>query len=50
MLFTAFLGPILGAIADHTGTKKRFISAFLSVAVLFTGLLFSCAKGTGLPP
>ncbi len=45
MLFTALLGPILGAIADHTGTKKRFILTFLSVAVLFTGLLFFIREG-----
>jgi len=45
MLFTALLGPILGAIADHTGTKKRFILAFLSVAVVFTAMLFFIREG-----
>ena len=48
MLFTALLGPILGAIADHTGTKKRFILAFLSVAVVFTAMLFFIREGDWL--
>jgi len=45
MLATAFLGPILGAIADYSGSKKRFMGGFLTVAVLFTGLLFFIGKG-----
>jgi len=45
MLLTALMGPILGAIADHTGSKKRFLRSFMGVAVLFTGLLFTIGKG-----
>jgi len=45
MLVTAFLGPILGAIADYSGSKKRFMGGFLTIAVLFTGLLFFIGKG-----
>ncbi|MHB1355630.1 MAG: MFS transporter [Anaerolineae bacterium] len=44
-LFVAFLGPILGAIADQTGTKKRFLQGFLSIAILFTALLFFVREG-----
>jgi UMF1 family MFS transporter len=45
MLLMALLGPILGAIADHSGGKKRFMFGFLSVAVVFTGLLFFIREG-----
>ena len=45
MLVVALMGPILGAIADHTGGKKRFMRAFLVVAVIFTGLLFFIKEG-----
>ena len=48
MLLVALMGPILGAIADHTGSKKRFMRAFLVVAVLFTGLLFFIKEGDWL--
>jgi len=40
MLVVALMGPVLGAIADYTASKKRFMRAFLAVAVLFTSLLF----------
>jgi len=45
MLIVAFLGPILGAIADYTGGKKRFLRAFMLLAVLFTGLLYFIQRG-----
>jgi len=45
MLVIAVMGPILGAIADHTGGKKRFMRAFLAIAVLFTALLFFIREG-----
>ncbi|MCE5258042.1 MAG: MFS transporter [Chloroflexi bacterium] len=44
-LLIAFLGPVLGAIADQTGTKKRFLQSFLSVAIVFTALLFLVHEG-----
>src|SRR5450756_1355988 len=47
-LFVAFLGPVLGAIADQTGTKKRFLQSFLSIAILFTALLFFVREGNWL--
>ncbi|NLV74743.1 MAG: MFS transporter [Chloroflexi bacterium] len=47
-LLVAVLGPILGAIADQTGSKKRFMRAFLTVAVIFTGLLFFIQEGDWL--
>lgn len=45
MLVAASMGPILGAIADYTGGKKRFLRSFLIVAVVFTGLLFFIREG-----
>jgi len=45
MLVVAFMGPILGAIADHTGSKKRFMFGFLIPAIVFTGMLFFIQKG-----
>ena len=48
MLAVALLGPILGAFADHTGSKKRFMGGFLVIAVIFTGLLFFIKQGDWL--
>ncbi len=45
MLVVALLGPVLGAVADYTAGKKRFMRGFLAVAVLFTGLLFLVKEG-----
>jgi UMF1 family MFS transporter len=39
------LGPILGAVADSGGMKKRFLFAFLSMGVGATGALYWVAKG-----
>jgi len=49
MLVAALLGPLLGAIADYTAAKKRFMRAFLAVAVIFTALLFTIGQGAWLP-
>jgi UMF1 family MFS transporter len=48
MLVVAFMVPILGAIADYTGSKKRFLLTFLAGAVVFTGLLFFVQRGDWL--
>ena len=32
-------GPVLGAISDHLGNKKRFLAASMAGGVLFTGSL-----------
>jgi len=36
LLVMAVLSPVLGAIADHTGGKKRYMAFFLGVGVLAT--------------
>lgn len=48
LLAVALLGPVLGALADHTGTKKRLMGGFAGVAVIFTGLLFFVGEGDWL--
>ena len=45
MLVVAVISPFLGAIADYSGSKKRFLFFFTSQAVIFTGLLFFVVKG-----
>ncbi len=45
MAISAVLSPFLGAVADASGTKKRFLMVFCYVAVLFTGLLYFVGEG-----
>lgn len=45
MLLVAFAAPILGAIADHSGTKKRFLGGFAGMGILFTALLVFVSTG-----
>lgn len=45
MLFTAIIAPILGAIADFSASKKRFLFLFSLVTWIFTALLFFVEKG-----
>lgn len=46
MVLVAITAPIMGAIADYSGAKKRFLLFFTSISVLFTALLFFTEKGT----
>ncbi len=45
----AILSPILGAMADYEGMKKRFFLFFLALGLGFTVLLLSIDKGQWLP-
>lgn len=45
MLVVALLSPVLGAIADFSGTKKRLLFVFTAMACVFTALLFFVQKG-----
>ncbi len=36
----AVLSPVLGAVADYMGAKKRFLAVFMGFGVTFTALLF----------
>jgi UMF1 family MFS transporter len=45
LLLVAFLGPILGAMADFSGTKKRYLTIFVIIGVTGTALLFLVQTG-----
>ncbi len=45
MLVVAVIAPFLGAIADYSGAKKKFLFFFTTQAIIFTGLLFFVVKG-----
>lgn len=44
-LIVAIVAPVLGAIADRGGARKRFLMAFASLGILATGLLYFVSKG-----
>ena len=46
MIIVAIAAPIMGAIADYSGAKKRFLFFFTALSVLFTALLFFTESGT----
>jgi len=48
LLLTAILAPMLGAIADYSGTKKRFLAGFATVGIIFTCLLVLIRTGDWL--
>ena len=45
MLVVAIISPVLGAIADFSASKKKFLFIFSSITWLFTALLFFVEKG-----
>jgi MFS transporter, UMF1 family len=45
MAVTAVLSPFLGAVADASASKKRFLMAFCYMAILFTALLYFVHPG-----
>src|SRR4030066_1713603 len=45
MAISAIFSPFLGAVADASGSKKRFLMAFCYIAILFTGLLYFIHEG-----
>jgi UMF1 family MFS transporter len=46
MIVVAIAAPIMGAIADYSGAKKKFLFFFTSLAVFSTALLFFTGQGT----
>jgi UMF1 family MFS transporter len=48
MLVVAISAPILGAIADFSGAKKRFLLFFTAMACIFTACLFFAKPGAVL--
>lgn len=45
MLITAIISPILGAVADHSAGKKRFLLAFTLLCIVSTALLYYVGVG-----
>ena len=45
MLIVAFSAPILGALADHGGMKKKFLAGFAVLGVIFTASLVTVGQG-----
>ncbi|MBN1571972.1 MAG: MFS transporter [Deltaproteobacteria bacterium] len=48
MLTAAILAPILGAMADHSGSRKRFLALFMGVGSLGTASLVVISTGDWL--
>lgn len=44
-LLIVFLAPLLGAIADRGGARKRFLLAFAALGIVMTGALYGVAQG-----
>ncbi len=45
MVLIALLAPVLGALADQAGIKKKLLAGFLALGVLATGALFFIDAG-----
>lgn len=45
LLLSALLAPIMGAIADFSGLKKRFLLTFAALGILMTALLYFVKTG-----
>ncbi|MBU1100833.1 MAG: MFS transporter [Bacteroidetes bacterium] len=45
MLITAIISPILGAVADHSAGKKRFLLGFTLLCIVSTSLLYYVGVG-----
>jgi UMF1 family MFS transporter len=48
MLVVAITSPVLGAIADFSAAKKRFLFAYTTVSIIFTASLFFARPGSVL--
>jgi UMF1 family MFS transporter len=48
LLIIAVIAPVLGAIADFSGVKKRFLASFATVGIISSALLFFVTTGDWL--
>jgi UMF1 family MFS transporter len=48
LFLMALMGPVLGAISDHTGGKKKYIAAFAGLGILGTALMIFLGDDTYL--
>nr|MCU0808200.1 MFS transporter [Candidatus Contendobacter sp.] len=44
-LLIVFVAPVLGAIADRGGARKRFLLGFAALGIVMTGSLYGVAQG-----
>jgi len=45
MLLIALIAPVIGAIGDYTGAKKRFLAGFAIMGMFFTAMLYFVGQG-----
>lgn len=45
MLLVALVAPILGAVADHCGSRRRFLGVFAALGILFTAAMIFIGTG-----
>ncbi len=45
LLLVAIMGPVLGAMADFSGAKKKFLTIFAGLGIVGSGLLFLVTEG-----
>ena len=45
LLVVALVSPVLGAIADYAGAKKRFLGSFIAIGVVPTAAMFFIREG-----
>ena len=45
MLLIAIMAPLLGAMADHSGAKKKYLGGFAAVGIVATALLAGTGRG-----
>ncbi|GAB4336084.1 MAG: MFS transporter [Candidatus Abyssubacteria bacterium] len=48
LFMVAVCAPVLGAITDYSGAKKKFLFAFVALGVVFTSLLATVGRGDWL--
>ena len=48
LLIAALMAPILGSIADYTGSKKKLLAIFASIGILATALMVFLGSGAWL--
>lgn len=48
LLLVALLGPVMGAMADFRGAKKKFLTVFALIGILGAALLFLVTEGDWL--
>ena len=48
LLITAFLAPLMGAVADYSGVKKKLLLSFAALGIFATALLYFVTTGDWL--